>query len=80
MPARIYALLTIGDGLVAQIPALLLSVAVAIIVTRVSRAQDMGKQIMSAGASASRAALGVAAAPCWAVIGLIPGMPNFAFL
>ena len=47
---RTYALLTIGDGLVAQIPALLLSVAVAILVTRVSRPHDMSQQIMSPGA------------------------------
>ncbi len=44
---KTYALLTIGDGLVAQIPALLLSVAVAILVTRVSRSHDMSQQIMS---------------------------------
>ncbi len=44
---RTYALLTIGDGLVAQIPALLLSVAVAILVTRVSRPHDMSQQIMT---------------------------------
>ena len=44
---RTYALLTIGDGLVAQIPALLLSVAVAILVTRVSRPHDMSQQIMA---------------------------------
>ena len=43
--ARTYTLLTIGDGLVAQIPALLLSSAVAIIVTRMSRSQDMGGEI-----------------------------------
>src|SRR5690606_25196605 len=43
--ARIYTLLTIGDGLVAQIPALLLSTAVAIIVTRMSREQDMGGEL-----------------------------------
>jgi flagellar biosynthesis protein FlhA len=43
--ARTYTLLTIGDGLVAQIPALLLSTAVAIIVTRMSRSQDMGGEI-----------------------------------
>src|ERR1041384_6471793 len=42
---RTYTLLTIGDGLVAQIPALLLSTAVAIIVTRMSRAQDMGGEL-----------------------------------
>src|SRR5687768_2406783 len=43
--ARVYTLLTIGDGLVAQIPALLLSTAVAIIVTRMSGAQDMGREL-----------------------------------
>ncbi len=43
--ARIYALLTIGDGLVAQVPSLLLSVAAAIMVTRVSSAEDMGQQV-----------------------------------
>src|SRR5262249_54407880 len=44
---KVYTLLTIGDGLVAQIPSLLLSVAVAILVTRVSRAQDMSQQVVS---------------------------------
>ena len=43
--ARVYTLLTIGDGLVAQIPALLLSTGVAIIVTRMSRAQDLGGEL-----------------------------------
>ena len=43
--ARVYTLLSIGDGLVAQIPALLLSTAVALIVTRMSRAQDMGGEL-----------------------------------
>ena len=55
-----YALLTIGDGLVAQIPALLLSVAVAILVTRVSRPHDMSQQIMSQVFGHARA-LGVTA-------------------
>jgi flagellar biosynthesis protein FlhA len=40
-----YMLLTIGDGLVAQIPSLLLSTSAAIIVTRVSAARDMGEQV-----------------------------------
>src|SRR4029453_7161078 len=44
---RGYTLLTIGDGLVAQVPSLLLSVAVAIIVTRMSGAQDMGEQMIA---------------------------------
>ena len=45
--ARVYTLLTIGDGLVAQVPALLLSTAQAIIVTRMSRAQDMGNELVT---------------------------------
>ncbi len=76
--ARTYVLLSIGDGLVAQIPALLLSTAVAIIVTRMSRAQDMGgelgKQLFG-----NPKALMVAAA-LLAIMGLVPGMPNVAFL
>ncbi len=75
---RVYTLLTIGDGLVAQIPALLLSVAVAILVTRVSRSQDMSQQV-AAQVLAQPKALGVAAG-ILAVMGLIPGMPNVAFL
>src|SRR5262245_24032014 len=75
---RVYTLLTIGDGLVAQIPALLLSVAVAILVTRVSRPQDMSQQVMSQ-VLAQPKALGVAAGILGAM-GLIPGMPNVAFL
>src|SRR5262245_25326606 len=75
---RTYTLLTIGDGLVTQIPALLLSTAVAIIVTRMSGAQDMSGE-MKRQLFRSPKALGVAAG-LLAVIGLIPGMPNFAFL
>ncbi|HEX6638751.1 MAG TPA: flagellar biosynthesis protein FlhA [Steroidobacteraceae bacterium] len=82
MPAgeatKTYTLLTIGDGLVAQIPGLLLSVAVAIIVTRVTREQDvsgeLGKQLFG-----QPKALAVAAAVL-GIMGVIPGMPNFAFL
>jgi flagellar biosynthesis protein FlhA len=76
--ARIYTLLTIGDGLVTQIPALLLSTAVAIIVTRMSGSQDMGGEIHRQ-LFRSPKALGVAAG-LLGVMGLIPGMPNFAFL
>src|ERR1700689_4235810 len=75
---RTYALLTIGDGLVAQIPALLLSVAVAILVTRVSKAHDMSQQIMSQVLGQPRA-LAVAGG-ILALLGIIPGMPNFVFL
>ena len=75
---KTYTLLTIGDGLVAQIPGLLLSVAVAIIVTRVTREQDvsheLGKQLFG-----QPKALGVAASVL-GVMGLIPGMPNLVFL
>ncbi len=73
-----YTLLTIGDGLVAQIPSLLLSTAVAIIVTRMSRSQDMGSQ-MFAQVFADHRTLIVTAAVL-TVLGLVPGMPNLAFL
>jgi flagellar biosynthesis protein FlhA len=76
--ARAYTLLTIGDGLVAQIPALLLSSAVAIIVTRMSRSQDMGGEI-SRQLFGQPKALFVAAGVI-GVLGVIPGMPNLAFL
>jgi len=73
-----YTLLTIGDGLVAQIPALLLSTAVALIVTRMSRSQDMGGELRRQ-LFGNPKALGVAAG-LLGVMGLIPGMPNVAFL
>jgi len=73
-----YTLLTIGDGLVAQIPALLLSTAVALIVTRMSRPQDMGGELRRQ-LFGNPKALGVAAGML-GVMGLIPGMPNVAFL
>jgi len=76
--ASTYTLLSIGDGLVAQLPALLVSTAVAILVTRASRAQDMG-QAMVGQAFGQHRALTVAAAILGGV-GLVPGMPNVAFL
>jgi flagellar biosynthesis protein FlhA len=75
---RTYTLLTIGDGLVTQIPALLLSTAVALIVTRMSRAQDMGGELTKQLFGHPKA-LGVAAG-LLGLIGIVPGMPNFAFL
>ena len=73
-----YTLLTIGDGLVAQIPSLVLSTATAILVTRVSSSQDMGEQLT--GQLFNRpAALGVASGII-GLLGVIPGMPNLAFL
>lgn len=73
-----YTLLTIGDGLVAQIPSLLLSTAVAIVVTRVSRAQDMRQQIFLQLFSDHRSL--VVTAVVMGILGVIPGMPNVAFL
>lgn len=75
---KTYTLLTIGDGLVTQIPALLLSTAVALIVTRMSRAQDMSGELTKQLFGQPKA-LGVAAG-LLAVMGLVPGMPNLAFL
>ncbi|MFH5249617.1 flagellar biosynthesis protein FlhA [Burkholderia semiarida] len=75
---RQYALLTIGDGLVAQIPALLLSAAAAVIVTRISDERDFEEQIgQQLLASPS---LLYSAAGMLAVLGLIPGMPAVVFL
>ncbi|HSW12216.1 MAG TPA: flagellar biosynthesis protein FlhA [Solimonas sp.] len=75
---KTYTLLTIGDGLVAQIPALLLSVAVAVLVTRMSRATDM-TQVVTKQVFGEPKVLGLAAAML-ALIGVIPGMPNLLFL
>ncbi|MEH6346597.1 MAG: flagellar biosynthesis protein FlhA [Bermanella sp.] len=75
---EVYALLTIGDGLVAQIPSLLLSTATAIIVTRNNNEQDMGSQIFEQMFASSRA-LAVASGVL-ILMGLIPGMPHLAFL
>ncbi|MEZ5563354.1 MAG: flagellar biosynthesis protein FlhA [Gammaproteobacteria bacterium] len=76
--ASTYALLTIGDGLVAQIPSLLLAISVAVIVTRMSRSEDMGKQLFSQ-LLGDRRVLRVVAA-LLGLLGLVPGMPNIAFL
>lgn len=75
---RVYALLTIGDGLVAQIPSLLLSTAAAIMVTRVTSSEDMGQQV-NRQMFASPKALAVSAAIMIAM-GLVPGMPHLSFL
>lgn len=75
---EVYALLTIGDGLVAQIPSLLLSTATAIIVTRNNSNEDMGDQVFSQMFSSARA-LAIAGAILF-LMGLIPGMPHMAFI
>lgn len=76
--ARVFTLLTIGDGLVAQIPSLLLSTATAIMVTRVSTEQDMGEQIISQ-LFANPKTLAISGGII-GLMGVIPGMPNVAFL
>ncbi|WP_366943447.1 flagellar biosynthesis protein FlhA [Nevskia sp.] len=73
-----YTLLTIGDGLVAQIPSLLMSTSVAILVTRMSKSGQMGTQVMTQ-VFAEPKVLGVTAG-VMGLIGIIPGMPNLVFL
>ncbi|NIM40429.1 MAG: flagellar type III secretion system protein FlhA [Hydrogenophaga sp.] len=75
---KLYALLTIGDGLAAQIPALLLSAAAAIIVTRVSDAGDIEKQVGQQLLASPNVLYGVAG--LLIVLGLVPGMPTLMFL
>ena len=75
--ANTYFLLSVGDGLVAQIPSLLLAIATAIIVTRVSETQNLGEHI-SKQMNLSRAWLPVSGVLI--LIGIVPGMPNTLFL
>ena len=75
---RIYGLLTIGDGLVAQIPALLLAASAAIIVTRVSDSGDFEQQVGSQLLASPGVLYGASA--MMVVLGLIPGMPWPTFL
>jgi flagellar biosynthesis protein FlhA len=74
---QVYVLLTIGDGLVAQIPSLLLATATAIIVTRVSSTTNMSSQVV--GQLGSPQAL-MMVAGIMTLLGVIPGMPHFVFL
>ena len=76
--AESYTLLTIGDGLVAQIPALIISTAAGVIVTRVSTDQDVGQQMVTQLFNNPRVM--VLSAAVIGLIGLVPGMPNFVFL
>ena len=75
--ADTYIRLSVGDGLLAQVPALLLSIAAAIIVTRASSSADMGGLI---GRQMHSATAWVPAAVVLAMLGLVPGMPNLIFL
>lgn len=76
--AEVYTLLTIGDGLVAQIPALVISTAAGVIVTRVSTNQNVGEQMISQLFCNSQVIL--LSAVVLGVLGLVPGMPNIIFL
>ena len=77
--AKAYTLLTIGDGLVAQIPALIISTAAGLVVTRVGEDErDVGAQV--AGQVFGNPAVLMLTAGILGVLGLIPGMPNFVFL
>ncbi|MFL9710214.1 flagellar biosynthesis protein FlhA [Methylobacillus sp. Pita1] len=73
-----YTLLAIGDGLVAQIPALIISVAAGVVVSRVADDRDIGNQLTEQLFANPRAIYITAA--IIAGLGLIPGMPHFAFL
>ena len=75
--AEAYLLLAIGDGLVAQIPSLLLSIATAIIVTRVSSAQNMSEHITK---QVNLSAAWFPTAIIILALGLVPGMPNQLFI
>ncbi|MGB3289446.1 MAG: flagellar biosynthesis protein FlhA [Burkholderiaceae bacterium] len=75
---RVYTLLTIGDGLVAQIPALVISTAAGVVVSRVATDQDVGQQMVSQLFSNPNVLF--ITAGIMAAMGLIPNMPHVAFL
>jgi len=74
---KIYSLLTIGDGLVAQIPSLLLSLATAIIVTRVTTSESISEQ---AGTQLANPSALFISAIILTVLGMVPGMPHLMFI
>ncbi|GHU05031.1 flagellar biosynthesis protein FlhA [Betaproteobacteria bacterium] len=76
--AKTYTLLTIGDGLVAQIPALIISIAAGMVVTRVGDSQDLSQQFIGQLFTNPKV-LGLTGAII-GMLGLVPGMPNFVFL
>ncbi|MEZ8730705.1 flagellar biosynthesis protein FlhA [Vibrio splendidus] len=75
---EIYTLLTIGDGLVAQIPSLLLSIAAAMMVTRQNTDEDMGQQLFFQLFDNPKSLMITAA--ILGIMGIVPGMPHFSFL
>ncbi|HET8790312.1 MAG TPA: flagellar biosynthesis protein FlhA [Modicisalibacter sp.] len=76
--AHTYTLLSIGDGLVAQIPALVISTAAGVIVSRVNTDQDVGQQMMSQLFANPKVLM--LSAGVMGLLGMVPGMPNFVFL
>ncbi|HBV20988.1 MAG TPA: flagellar biosynthesis protein FlhA [Nitrosomonas sp.] len=76
--ARNYTLLTIGDGLVAQIPALVISTAAGLVVSRVTTDEDLGEQVL--GQLFNQPQVLIITASILGVMGLVPGMPHFVFL
>ncbi|MEZ7910433.1 MAG: flagellar biosynthesis protein FlhA [Propionivibrio sp.] len=76
--AKTYTLLTIGDGLVAQIPALIISIAAGMVVTRVGESQDLSEQFLAQLFTSSKV-IGLTGGII-GLLGLIPGMPNLVFL
>lgn len=76
--AQTYTLLTIGDGLVAQIPAIIISTAAGVVVSRVGTGQDLGQQMI--GQLFTRPEVLGLTAGIIGLLGLVPGMPHFAFL
>ena len=78
LAAKTYTLLAIGDGLVAQIPGLVISTAAGVIVSRVTTDEDVGQQLM--GQLFSNPQVLFLTAGIIGMMGLVPGMPNVSFL
>lgn len=78
LAAKNYTMLTIGDGLVGQIPALIISTAAGLVVSRVTTDEDLGEQVLSQ--LFNQPQILVITAGIMGIMGLIPGMPNFVFL
>ncbi|MGZ0018431.1 flagellar biosynthesis protein FlhA [Nitrosomonas sp. wSCUT-2] len=76
--AKNYTLLTIGDGLVGQIPSLVISTAAGLVVSRVTTDEDLGEQVLSQ--LFNQPHILIITAAILGIMGLIPGMPNFVFL
>ena len=76
--AKQYTMLTIGDGLVGQIPALIISTAAGLVVSRVTTDEDLGEQVLSQLFNQPQVL--VITACIMGIMGLVPGMPNFVFL